>query len=592
MFGKKPKYSASTVVSSSWSGFVLIGFFSFFVNLGVLASPLYMQQIFDRVMQSQHTETLVYLTIITCFFLFIVAILDGVRGRILAKIAKWWDETVHSDLVTALIQFSRLRGSANTYAVNDLMTVRQFVGGPSVLPFFDAPWMPLFIIAIAFIHPLLGLIALVAAVLLFALAFVNDRVTRNRMAGMGGFQSRAQDTVDIATRHADSIYSMGMIPGILARFSEDNTKVADIMYDVAAFSASTSAISKFLRFVAQVGVLGLGAYLATLGDITAGGMIAASIIMGRALSPAEQAMGSWRAYIGAKQAQQRLSQLFWEAPVDEKKIEMPEPKGLIELVNTSFVVKGIEKPILRNLGLKIKPSTVIGLVGESGSGKSSLCRLLIGACEPTGGSVRLDGSTLANWDKEQLAKHIGYLSQSVDLLNGTIKENISRLKEDCDQDVIEASIMAGCHDMITKFPNGYDTVIGGPSGHRLSGGQRQRVGLARALFRTPKLVILDEPNSNLDSDGDAALMGAISGLKKLGSTVILVSHRAAAIRAVDVIVTLKNGAIENVQNRDDAVKDALKPIEDKLTDLRRAQSLKKIANAASGIKKSSKNYKA
>ncbi|MBL4725128.1 MAG: type I secretion system permease/ATPase [Rhizobiaceae bacterium] len=566
---------ALQVYRASLTGFFTVGIFSFFINLGALISPLYMQQIFDRVMQSRHVETLIYLTIIVVFFLVVIAILDGIRGSILAKIAKWWDETVNPDLLVSIIQMARSKGMSQAHAMNDLMSVRQFVGGPGILPFFDGPWMPMFIFAIALIHPWLSIIAVVAAFLLFFIAGANDIVTRRQMDGLSARQARAQTTVEVANRHADSVYSMGMMPGVLARFNEDNAFVSEAMYQIASFTAKISAFSKFIRFTAQISVLGLGAYLATDGKITSGGMIAASILMGRALAPAEQALGAWRGLIGAIQAHKRIRQLILSAPSDMDTIIQPEPRGEVEFNNASYVLSNSERPILRGLNYQFPTQSIIAVIGASGSGKSTMCKILIGALVPTSGSVRLDGTSMSNWDKTQFGKNIGYLAQSVQLMDGTIQENIARMNAANDEAVIEAAQIAGCHEMINGFPQGYQTVIG-THGMNLSGGQAQRIGFARALYGNPRLVVLDEPNSNLDADGDTAMHAGILKMKSMGASVFIVSHKPAVLANVDLIVTMSQGAIEKVQSKEEFMKNAIRPIGDMLEKIRKVSNARQL----------------
>jgi ATP-binding cassette, subfamily C, type I secretion system permease/ATPase len=570
------QYPALEAYRASWSGFWVVGFFSFFVNLGALASPLYMQQIFDRVIQSRHLETLIFLTLIVLFFLAVIAVIDAIRGTVLAKIGHWWDETVHSDLVVAIIQLARSKGVAHNHAASDLMTIRQFIGGPGVLPFFDAPWMPLFLLAVTLIHPWFGIAASIAAFVLFLLAVVTDVATRKRMEGLGARQSKAQTTLDVATRHADSVHSMGMLEGIMQRFREDNTFVRDAMFKVASLTAKTAAASKFVRFSAQIAVLGLGAYLATIGEITAGGMIAASIIMGRALAPAEQAMGAWRGLVAAKQAHRRIQDVLKSAPVPSRRTLQPEPKGQIEFRNLSYYLPSVERPILRGLNISFEPGSVIAIVGQSGSGKSTLCKMLIGAYEPSNGSIRMDGVAINNWDPRQFSKNVGYLAQSVQLLDGTIRENIARMGEANDELLLEAARIAGCHDMINQLPQAYDTPIGA-NGVNLSGGQAQRIGLARAIYGRPRLVILDEPNSNLDAEGDASCQKAIQELRSVGTTVFIVSHKPAALAAVDLVVTIKDGVMADPQTREDYLKSAIRPVSDALNRIRRLKETERIA---------------
>jgi ATP-binding cassette subfamily C protein/ATP-binding cassette subfamily C protein EexD len=321
------------------------------------------------------------------------------------------------------------------------------------------------------------------------------------------------------------------------------------MYRVGAFTAKMSAFSKFVRFSAQIAVLGLGAYLATLGEITAGAMIAASIIMGRALAPADQAMGAWRGFIAARNAQRRIRDVFLSVPVESEKLLQPSARGHVTFEGVALMLPGMEKPLLRSIDLDVPPSRIVAIVGASGSGKSTFCRMLIGAVNPNAGSVRLDGVTIANWNREQFSRSVGYLAQSVQLLDGTVSENIARMGQPDSATVVEAAHLAGCHDLINRLPQGYDTVIGS-SGVMLSGGQAQRIGLARALYGKPRLLVLDEPNANLDSEGDAALQNAIVKMREAGSAVFIVSHRPTALSQVDLIVTIDNGTIAKTQTRE------------------------------------------
>jgi PrtD family type I secretion system ABC transporter len=325
------------------------------------------------------------------------------------------------------------------------------------------------------------------------------------------------------------------------------------------FTATVGGISKFVRTAVQILIMAAGAYLITKGELTSGGMIAGSIILGRALQPAEQALGAWRSFTNARQAHHRLMALLEAAPADAHKIELPEPKGLISIEGASFQIPGQDRPILRGVNLTIEPGTIVALMGTSASGKSTLCKLLIGALQPTTGAVRLDGASLKSWNEAQLGRTLGYLPQSVDLFTGTVRENIARLSDPVDADVIAAAERAGCHDLIVRLPTSYETEVG-EGGAALSGGQRQRIALARALYGNPKVVILDEPNANLDNEGEAALHKAIRDLKASGTTIILVSHRMAALAVVDKVAVLKDGVIERYEDRNVILKDLLTPV--------------------------------
>jgi ATP-binding cassette subfamily C protein/ATP-binding cassette subfamily C protein EexD len=423
--------------------------------------------------------------------------------------------------------------------------------------------MPIFLLAMALIHPWLGILAVTAAVLLLIVAAINDGVTRRRMEGLGGYQAQAQTTLDLAARHADSVHAMGMLPGLLARFRLNGERTAEGMYRVGAFTAKMSALSKFLRFSAQIGVLGLGAYLATLGEITSGAMIAASIIMGRALAPAEQALGAWRGFVAARNAHRRIRDVFLAVPLEGEKLMQPSAKGHVSFQGVALVLPGMEKPLLRSIDIDVPPSRIVAIVGASGCGKSTLCRMLIGSLNPSAGSVRLDGVAIGNWNRTQFARSVGYLSQSVQLMDGTVGENIARMGDPDSAAVVEAAQLAGCHELINRLPQGYDTPIG-PSGVMISGGQAQRIGLARALYGKPSLLVLDEPNANLDAEGDAALQNSILRMRESGSTVFIVSHRPTALSHVDLILTIDNGTISRTQTRDEFLRAAVGPVQDLL----------------------------
>lgn len=555
------EHPALRVVLDSWSGFLTVGVFSLFVNFGALLSPIYMQQVFDRVLQSRHLETLVYLSLLIIGLLALVAVLDGVRGALLARISRWWDEVVQAELFSAIVRTAQSKGIVQTQVMNDLGSIRQFVGGPSILPFFDGPWMPVFLTAIALVHPWLGIVAACAAAMLFVIAALNDIVTRRQMEGLGGIQARAQTLLDLAARHADSVMSMGMLPGILKRFRSDGDHVAETTYQVGAFTAVVGAFSRFVRFTAQIAVLGLGAYLATTGEITGGAMIAASIIMGRALAPADQALGAWRTFVAARHAQRRITEVLSAAATAPEKSLQPAPVGRVDFDGVTLMLPGMERPLLRAIDLKIEPAQVVAIVGSSGAGKSMFCKLLVGALNPSAGSVRLDGVAMANWSEDQFAKVVGYLPQTVQLMDGTVAENIARMRTPDSAAVLEAARLAGCHDLINRLPKGYDTPIGA-GGITLSGGQAQRIGLARALYGNPRLLVLDEPNANLDGEGDAALQQALKRMSELGSTIFIVSHRPTSLTHVDLIVTIENGVIARKQTREEFFRAAVAPVEE------------------------------
>jgi ATP-binding cassette, subfamily C, bacterial exporter for protease/lipase len=426
--------------------------------------------------------------------------------------------------------------------------VRNFVGGPSLLPFFDAPWAPLFIIVIFLLHPVLGFIALGSAIVLLCFAVANDVVSRMARDGTSASQIANGIFAATALRNADVVHAMGMQPAVVALHDRRQNDINASAQVGAERTALITGASKAVRIGVQVAILGVGAYLVTLGDLTAGGMIAGSIILGRALAPIEQAIGAWRGFTSAREAHGRITALLSAVPATPSRQPFRRPRPAVGGERVAELA-GQDKPVLRSVSFALEPGSVMAIVGPSAAGKSSLCRLLVGSWRPVAGQVRLDGAELGQWRAEDRGRYIGYLPQAIELFGGTVRDNIARLGKADDAAVVEAAVRAGCHDMILRLPQGYDTEIG-EGGAFLSAGQRQRIGLARALFGEPRLVVLDEPNSNLDQEGESALIAAIAAIKQTGATVVLVSHRFVMMRVVDMIGVLQGGVLEKFGPRD------------------------------------------
>jgi ATP-binding cassette, subfamily C, bacterial exporter for protease/lipase len=530
-------------------GVALIALLSGGVNVLILVSPIYMFQVFDRVLLTFRVETLIYLSVVAGVCIVALGIFDGLRGVAVARLGRWWDDTARPDLLDASLASARTRGPNLGATLQDLQNVRSFVGGPSLLPFFDAPWAPLFILVIFLLHPVLGFIALGSAIVLLGFAVANDVFSRMARAGTSGDQLTNSSFAATALRNADVVHAMGMQPAVVALHDRRQNDINAATQVGAERTALITGASKAVRIGVQVAILGVGAYLVTLGQLTAGGMIAASIILGRALAPVEQGIGAWRGFTSAREAHGRITALLKSVPAMPEPTALPAPSGRLSAENLSLQLAGQDRPVLRNVSFGLEPGSVMAVVGPSAAGKSSLCRLLVGSWRPVAGQVRLDGAELGQWRAEDRGRYIGYLPQGVELFAGTVRDNIARLGHADDAAVIDAATRAGCHDMILRLPKGYDTEIG-EGGAFLSGGQRQRIGLARALFGDPKLVVLDEPNSNLDQEGESALIAAIAEIKQQGATVVLVSHRFAMMRVVDMIGVLQGGILERFGPRD------------------------------------------
>ncbi|ALK10462.1 type I secretion system permease/ATPase [Blastochloris viridis] len=542
--------TAQTLLQQSRYGVVFVLVTSFVINILVLASPLYMQQVFDRVVQTHHYATLAYLTLLTVFALGVLGALDALRGIGLARIGHWIDDSLRMAVMFTALHHARTDGRLNNQVIGDLSTLRAFAGGQQIVPFFDAIWVPLFLLLMFVMHPWLGAIGLLAAVALFGLAVWNDIGMRRRLQGLSEAHNELAAFSATALRSADVIHGMGMFDEVMGRYRRNAVKIAETSQAAADFGAKLGGLSKFLRITVQVAVLGIGAVLVIHSEITSGSMIAASIILGRALAPVEQSMASWRAFISASEAYNRLNDLIARADANlVAPTKLPEPQGIVTVENASFKFSGGDRPILRSVSLTVPAGSVLALVGPSASGKSTLCKMIVGSWLPSAGHVRLDGAQIQHIDRGQISEWVGYLPQAIELFNGSVQDNISRFKNADDEAIVEAAKLAGCHDLILRLPSGYASELG-ESGGNLSGGQKQRIALARAVFGKPRVVVLDEPNSNLDSEGEAALVGAIVALKNRGTTVILVSHRLSILSPVDVIAVMRDGALDMVGERE------------------------------------------
>jgi PrtD family type I secretion system ABC transporter len=520
------------------------GLFSFAVNLLLLVPPLYMLQVFDRVLTSRHAETLVLLTLAAAAALLVMSLLDVLRSRLLAGAAIILDRVLGPQVIERLVA-AAARGQAGEHAqgLRDVSALRGFLTGGAVFAAFDAPWLPLFLLLIALFHPLLGWVALGGAVLLVALALVNARATRESLEAMQRETRAAGRFIDGALRNAEAIRALAMLHSVTGRWQGMNDRALAAFARTSQTGGTVTGLTKLARQAVQIAMLGAGAYLVLEQHVTPGVMMAATIILGRALAPVESLIAGWRSIVDARQAYRRLDELLGRATEPEAKTELPEPRGALSVEAASFRFPAREALALRNVTFALQPGETLGLIGPSASGKSTLARLLVGLWKPLTGSARLDGADLSTWPRPQLARHVGYLPQDVELFAGTVAENIARLGDADSAAVVRAAQRARCHEMILRLPRGYEAEMG-EAGAGLSPGQRQRVALARALLGEPKLVVLDEPNANLDGEGEEALLGALRDLKTAGVTVVLITHRPSLLVAADKLLVLRDGAVE------------------------------------------------
>ncbi|MEP4767182.1 MAG: type I secretion system permease/ATPase [Roseibium sp.] len=518
--------------------------FSFSINMLLFISPLYMLQIYDRVLGSRNEITLLMISIITLFLLIIYGSLEFVRSRMLVRAGQQFDDVLSETLFSRAVKLRLANPNAGAeYILSDGDKVREFLTGTGILAFFDAPWTPIFIGVCFLFHPWLGFLALAGGIIIFMLALINEFATRKPLKEANTAAQKASQFAGAVLQNAEVIRSMGMEKALGNRWRDRHGVVLDAQASASDKAGAILTFQKFVRITLQSAILGLGAYLAIHQQISPGIMIAASIMMGRALQPLEQGVSQWKTFVAARQAHARLKNLFDSVPGDEKRTELPTPEGVIAVENLSSVIPGTRTAFLKGINFQVNSGETIAVIGPSGSGKSSLIRHLVGVWPAAAGTVRIDGADISHWDAEQLGQHLGYLPQEVRLFAGSIAENISRFTGGESEAVVKAAQLAGVHDMILRLPDGYETQVG-DNGQQLSGGQRQRVGLARAMYNMPRIMILDEPNSNLDSDGENALLEAIKTMKAEKVTVVLVTHKTNLLAICDRVVVLRDGAMQ------------------------------------------------
>lgn len=514
-----------------------ITFFSFFINLLMLTSSVYMLQVYDRVLSSRSGSTLLYLTLFAAACLATLAALEVVRSRMLVRLGARFDAQLSGQVFDRTLSAGR-----NGQALRDLDALRGFLTGAQILSLLDAPWMPIYVGLVYVLHPLLGHVALLGAIILFSLGLWNERATRAPLAEAGGELAASMQFAELSARNTEAVRAMGMLPGLSAIWRKRHDLGLGLQGVASDRAANVAAIAKATRFMLQIAILGVGAWLVIQEESTAGIMIAASIVMGRGLAPVEAAIGGWRGFLHARQAHARLLKEFGESPEDQVAMPLPAPSGRLVFEGVAGGPPDARKATVRELTFTLEAGTCLGITGPSAAGKSSLVRLAVGVWRPLAGVVRLDGVSISDWTREDVGPHIGYLPQDIELFPGTVAENIARFGQIDPQKTVDAAQLAGAHQVILELPQGYDTQIG-PGGFSLSGGQRQRIGLARAFYGRPALVVLDEPTSNLDAEGENAVRQAMDALRAAGRTVIVIAHRPAVLGGTDQLMVVQRGKI-------------------------------------------------
>ncbi|MGE0331531.1 MAG: type I secretion system permease/ATPase [Ramlibacter sp.] len=554
-------FTRSDLTATLWAfrrEFVIVGLFSFLANLLMLTPTIYMLQVFDRVMTSQSELTLLAVSLITVALFAIMALAEWIRSRVLVHAGVRFDEVLSTRVFNASFEANLLQSGGNPgRAFSDLIHIRQFLTGNGIFTLFDAPWAPIYIAVTFMLHPWLGVLAIVFAMVQLALAWFGHTRTVAPAEAAALTGSDVQTYLQGKLRNAEALESMGMIGNLQPHWRERHQAWLAQASNAQGLTHRVTAWSKFIRYTQQSLSLGAGALLVIDGQLSAGAMIAANVLMGRALAPIDQLAGTWRSFITTRSAFQRLEALLRDHPERDTALTRAAPRGSLALRSVYATAAGRKDPILKDINLTVPPGTVTAVLGPSGSGKSTLARVMIGIWPQVSGEVLLDDLPIASWNRVDLGPHLGYLPQDIELFEGTIAENIARFRELDSQKVIEAARCAGLHDMILRFPKGYDTPIG-EAGNLLSGGQRQRIGLARAVYGDPVLIVLDEPNANLDDAGEAALSRTVQDLKEKGRTVFLITHRPGAIAAADRLVILRDGQIQ-IQGARDEVLASLRP---------------------------------
>ena len=528
--------------------------FSMVLNVLMLAPSLYMLQVYDRVLTSQNKFTLLALTLIILLAYLAIGFIEWIRSSMLVRLSAAMDLT-ESDRIhaAAFAQTPLARSTSPAQVMQDFSAVRQVVTGSVVLALLDLPWAPLYIaLLFVFAWPL-GVLAVVGMLLLTVIAIISERVTKEPLAESGKIASQAAFMLNKHHRHIEIISALGMIPVLGKRWQAQNKEALLLQIQASSKMSKLSALGRYIRLTLQSMTLGMGAFLVLEGKMSGGMMIAGSILLGRALAPVEQLIGSWKQLVNGLAAHQRLQLLLDDEKKTDQPFALPPPKGQISVEGVTVVLEAKSEPVLRNIKFSLVVGDTLAVVGPSASGKSTLARTLLGLIAPHTGDVRLDGADIRQWPREKLGQYVGYLPQDIELFEGTVAENIARFQEVDASLIIAAAQLAHVHDMILRLPKGYDTLVG-EGGAMLSGGQRQRLALARAVFGQPRFVVLDEPNSNLDDQGDRALAQTLLDLKKQGTTVIVISHRTSILTVVDKMLLLQEGTQVSFGSREQVMK--------------------------------------
>jgi ATP-binding cassette subfamily C protein EexD len=536
------------------SSFVTVGVYSFFINILMLAGPIYMLAVYDIVMPAQGLDTLFVVTMVILVFFIGGAVLEYVRARVLIHIAQDIDAVLNQRIFNAAFDMaSRYPGKSGSGPLRDFNTIKTFLSGQAVFALFDAPWFPIYIGLMFMFDSVYGFYGIAATLVIFLLTYLNEKATKKGLEHSTNMFQRSLGHFDNAARNIEVVEAMGMRRPLFRKWMEKHYEFVKVHAEASGTAAGYSNASKSFRMMSSSLMYGVGAILAINGSISPGMIIAGAVLLGRALQPISQLVGTWKSFVSARQAYNKLHNLLEEFPEEEEKISLPEPKGLITMENVVVAPPLSQTPVLKGINLRIEPGLTVGVIGPSAAGKSSIAKTIVGVWRTAAGHVRIDGAEISQYNRDELGRHIGYLPQDIELFEGTIAENIARFRDDDPAKIIEAAKISGTHDLIVHLPDGYDTKVG-PGGMNLSGGQKQRIGLARAVYDNPKIIVLDEPNSNLDEAGEYALMMALRVLKQKGSTIVFITHKRNILALADTIAYVMEGQVKMYGPRDDVLK--------------------------------------
>jgi ATP-binding cassette subfamily C protein len=549
--GRQPRNILHDGFRATMPAFGTALIFSFFTNLLVFVSPLYMLQIYDRVITSRNETTLYGITLIAAYLLLIYAVLEMLRSRVLVRAGILFDDKIAEPIFNAVHRGNlKQPQGGHAQALRDVDSVREFLTGAGLIALCDVPWVPIFVFACFILHPWFGWIAIGGALIILGLTFLNEYLTYHLLGEASRASIAANQQAQATLRNGEVLQAMGMLDALRGLWSVRHGDVISWQALASDRAGLIVASTKFVRMFLQTAILGTGAYLAIQREISPGSMIAASIIIGRALAPVELVVANWKGLTAARNGYRRLQSLLALAGNEEIRMKLPRPKGRLELQNVIAGAPGQRSAILNGVSFVLEPGEVVGVVGPSAAGKSSLARVITGVWATAAGAVRLDGSDLSHWDGQDLGRYIGYLPQDVELFSGSIAQNIARFQDVDGEEIIKVAVLAGCHEMVQQLSGGYDTQIG-DGGYALSGGQRQRIALARSLYGNPCLVVLDEPNASLDSAGEEALMHAVQKIRAAGTTVVLVTHKVNILAGTDKILIMNQGGVQAFGPRDE-----------------------------------------